>query len=279
MDEISYKIEPVGVIHSAAAETSKMPKEGLAEAKIEIFERYLPALQGLEYFSHVYLICFFHKSDRELLKLDRQKMMLKYEQCDDLPLGVFASRSPSRPNPLSITIVKIKSIRGNIIEAGYCDAIDGTPVIDIKPYNGGIDHFMGVSLPPLVPAKYDIKLKWFRRIIENVTGYDDALSLVIAKIFADAFCRGYHYNDGNVKIAVSNVARLIDAAIFLADAVFSGGRIKVVEEKKFEVTFIKNEKSLKYALALDYNRLHEIVGIENRKNSELFDIIEEYREI
>ena len=279
MNEEGFNIYPIGVVRCAIGATSEMPKDGVTEAKIEIFEKYLPALCGLEKFSHIYLTCFFHKSDRTLLKLDRERILLRFDNCDDAPLGVFASRSPSRPNPLSLTVVKVKAIKDNIIEVSHCDAIDGTPVVDIKPYNGGIDRFMNLSFPACVPKKYEMKIRWIKRIIENVTGENDAISSVIARIFADAFQRGYHYNDKKVKIAVSNIAKLIDSAIFLADATFSSRRLSVVTANNFEITFIRNERSLKYSLAIDYKKIGEIDGLDLKKNCELFDIIEECREI
>jgi len=274
MNETEFKINPIGVVHSAISETSKMPKDGISEAKIEIFEKYLPAMHGLEKFSHIYLMCFFHKSDRSLLRIDPQKVHFRYANCEDAPLGVFSGRSPARPNPIALTVVKIKAIQGREIEVEHCDAVDGTPVVDIKPYNGGIDRFMNLSIPSNAPKKLDMKLRWVERIITNVTGSSDAAAKIIAKIFVDAFDRGYVYTDKNVWLVVSNIPRLIDSALFLADATFSSGRLMVINEKDFKITFIRGSASLKYRLAAEGGIDEIIAGKEDKNIEELFEVAE-----
>jgi len=244
----SYTIKPIGVVHSPVTETKKVPKHGVPLATIEIFDEYLDGLHGLDKFSHIYLLCFFHKSERNFLQIDLDKIQFKYVGCVDPPLGVFAGRSPARPNPVSITIVKIKSFKGNIITVENCDAVDGTPVVDIKPYNGGIDRQMNIVGPTNVPKSFDMKMTWVRRIIENVTGKDDRLTKAIARAFVDAFERGYDYRSKKVKIAVANNPRLVDSAIFLADATFSSGRIAVGREKEFGISFKCGRRKVEYRL-------------------------------
>ncbi|HNY11049.1 MAG TPA: tRNA (N6-threonylcarbamoyladenosine(37)-N6)-methyltransferase TrmO [Candidatus Wallbacteria bacterium] len=265
MKEISYAVNPVGIVHSNIYDTSKMPKEGIPTARIEIFDKYIPALHGLEKFSHIYLICFFHKSNRDLLQVDLEKIRFRYDQCTDPPLGVFAGRSPSRPNPVSLTVVKILSINGNVIEVENCDAVEGTPVIDIKPYNGGIDQVMNMVSPTTVPKNRELKLKWVHRIVKNVTGREDSLTWAIAKSFVEAFERGFDYRSKHVHIIVSDVAELVDSAIFLSNATFSSGRITVKKNKRREIIFKTAEKSFECSIAEDAEKhaSEEIISGEN----------------
>lgn len=251
MKNTTFKLNPIGIVHSPIAKTNLMPKIGIPEAKIEIFEEYIPALHGLDKFSHIYLMCFFHQSDRTVLQLDEDKIKFKYSGCDEPPRGVFCGRSPVRPNPVSLTVVKILSINGNIIEIENCDAIDGTPVIDIKAYNPGSDSFMNVDSLSMFPKNKDLRLKWICRTIKNVTGKEDHLTLKIAHIFMDAFSRGFDYRQKDISIKVSNIPELIDSAMFLTGASFSSGRISIENNSEFHIRFQKDSKILMYSLADD----------------------------
>lgn len=267
-----YKIKPIGVVHSPVTETKKVPKHGVPSATIEIFDEYLPALHGLEKFSHIYLMCFFHKSDRGVMRIDLDKIQFKYVGCDDPPLGVFAGRSPSRPNPVSLTIVKIKSFEGNFITVENCDAVDGTPVVDIKPYNGGIDRIMNIKGPTNVPKSFEMKMVWVRRIIKNVTGRDDRLSKAIARAFVDAFERGFDYRAKKIRIKVAGVPELIDSAIFLADATFSSGRISVGRKREFGISFDDGRRKIEYRLLRDLGKFRSDDDVLSGPIGEVFDI-------
>ena len=93
---------------------------------------YEKALDGVEDFSHIYVIFWMHKigdAERRTLKTHPRGRM-------DLPLlGVFATRSPLRPNPIGLTIVELLGRKGNVLTVRGLDTFDGTPVIDVKPYN------------------------------------------------------------------------------------------------------------------------------------------------
>lgn len=115
----SFQIFPVGVVRKSEQAT-----------RIEIFGPYSGALLGLEGFSHIFVFFWFHENDTP----DRRKTLRVHPRNDkENPLtGVFATHSPLRPNLVGLTLCKIKSIRDNHIEIEDIDAIDGTPVIDIK---------------------------------------------------------------------------------------------------------------------------------------------------
>ncbi|MGQ9469962.1 MAG: tRNA (N6-threonylcarbamoyladenosine(37)-N6)-methyltransferase TrmO [Nitrososphaerales archaeon] len=127
--EISLK--PIGYVRTDADEdTIKKDRESVL-SEIIVSEELTEALDGIEEFSHLFIIFYMHKAFTEQLSLKvhpRGRL--------DLPLvGVFATRSPYRPNPIGLTLVKLIERDGNKIKVRGLDAIDGTPVIDIKPYD------------------------------------------------------------------------------------------------------------------------------------------------
>ena len=134
MDKI--EIRPIGIIHTPYAEPRDMPIQGRfrenVEGWIELQERYLPGLKDLDQFSHLILIYYFHRSDREALE--------GRPYLEDHTHGIFAIRSPHRPNHLGLSIVKLQRIEGNRIYFTEVDMLDGTPLLDIKPY---VEHFDG----------------------------------------------------------------------------------------------------------------------------------------
>ncbi len=128
IDRISYK--PIGVIHSPFKEAKGTPIQPTAAKKVvgvvEVFPEYAEGLKDLEGFSHVILIYHFHLSKKHSLTV---KPFL-----DDQEHGVFATRSPSRPNPIGISVVRLLSVEKNKLHIQGLDVVDGTPLLDIKPY-------------------------------------------------------------------------------------------------------------------------------------------------
>ena len=128
MNKIEY--EPIGIIHSPF----KVPKGVPIQSKsakgicgtIEMFPEYREGLDGLNDFSHVILIYHFHLAKKSSLKVK--------PYMDDKMHGVFSTRSPSRPNPIGISIVHLVKIDNNIVHIENVDILDKTPLLDIKPY-------------------------------------------------------------------------------------------------------------------------------------------------
>ncbi len=125
----------IGIIRSPYKESKDIPIQGTfkreAEAWLELKDKYVPGLKDLDKFSHAILIYYFHKSEREEIEgmpfLEQNKH------------GIFAIRSPHRPNHIGFSIVKIKSIKGNRMYFTEVDILDRTPLLDIKPYVGYFD--------------------------------------------------------------------------------------------------------------------------------------------
>jgi tRNA-Thr(GGU) m(6)t(6)A37 methyltransferase TsaA len=128
MNEIKYK--PIGVVHSPFKEPKGTPIQPAGakniDGTVELFPEYAEGLKDLEGFSHIILIYHFHLSKEASLKV-RPYM-------DSEVHGVFAMRGPSRPNPVGISIVRLVRIEENILYIQDVDVVDGTPLLDIKPY-------------------------------------------------------------------------------------------------------------------------------------------------
>ena len=126
----TYELTPVGVVRSALTQRDQAPRqgnEGAPDAWIDVTPSLVVGLDGLEVGQAIIVVTWFHQSRREVLTL--------HPRGDpNLPLsGVFATRSPDRPNPLGLHRVTILEIAGSSLKVGPLEAIDGTPVVDIKP--------------------------------------------------------------------------------------------------------------------------------------------------
>ncbi|MGZ8447930.1 MAG: tRNA (N6-threonylcarbamoyladenosine(37)-N6)-methyltransferase TrmO [Candidatus Deferrimicrobiaceae bacterium] len=148
-----YIVRPIGVVRSALKDPADAPKQGALtdqEAEIVVDPAYLPALDGLERRvaptgnaafgdnahpkdGKIVVICWMHLSDRGRLKVHPRGQEERPER------GVFSTRSPNRPNPVSLHTVTLLSIEGNVLRVRGMDAIDGTPVVDIKPHSPELD--------------------------------------------------------------------------------------------------------------------------------------------
>jgi len=117
----------IGIIHSPYKLISDVPRRCRKEiSEIEIFEEYQQGLKDIEKFSHIHVFYWLHKSKGYFLHVKTP--------WDDTPHGLFTTRSPHRPNPIAQSTVKLIERRGNILKVKELDAIDGTPLLDIKPY-------------------------------------------------------------------------------------------------------------------------------------------------
>ena len=129
MQATEFIMRPIGVIHSPfldKKETPIQPTRSQARGQVEIYPEFVEGLQDVEGFSHLILLYAFHLSGEYRLRV---KPFL-----DDQPRGLFATRYPSRPNPLGLSIVRLVVRQANLLEIDGVDVLDGTPLLDIKPY-------------------------------------------------------------------------------------------------------------------------------------------------
>ncbi len=134
MKAIQYK--PIGIIRSPFKDPKGMPIQPTGargvSGTVELQAEYENGLKDLEGFSHIILIHHFHLSEGYSLKM---KPFL-----DDTPRGVFATRAPRRPNPIGISVVRLEKIEGTTLYISNIDIVDGTPLLDIKPYVPDFDR-------------------------------------------------------------------------------------------------------------------------------------------
>ena len=128
--ENSYRLKPIGLIRSALKRRKNAPRqgaEGAPDAWLEISLRFAGALSGISVGEEIIVLTWFHQARREVQKVHPRGNK-------HAPLtGVFATRSPDRPNPIGLHRVTVQKIVGNRYKIGPIEAIDGTPIVDIKP--------------------------------------------------------------------------------------------------------------------------------------------------
>lgn len=128
------ELKPIGMIHSLYKERHEAPRQGRFcehPSVIEIFPEFQPALKGIEKVSHVFVLYWLDQADRQVLQSPTS--------FSETPLGVFVSRSPNRPNPIALCIAEILEIDGNRLTVCGVDALDGSPLLDMKIYSPEID--------------------------------------------------------------------------------------------------------------------------------------------
>ncbi len=130
----TVRLRPVGVVRSHFKEPADLPPPAFAPPRffervtgqIEVFPEFVAGLDDLEGFSHVIVLFHFHRSTGFKLKTVPPGQVG--------PRGIFSTRSPHRPNPLGMTVVKLLRRDGPVLEVSGLDLVDGTPVLDLKPY-------------------------------------------------------------------------------------------------------------------------------------------------
>lgn len=137
----SLELRPIGVIHSPYRSREETPYQGCERdeiCQIELFKEFEEGLKDIEGFSHIILIYWFHKSQGYHL--------LVKTPWDTKLHGLFTTRSPNRPCPLGLCVVELVAREKNILKVRGLDAIDGTPLLDIKPYIPAIDEKVRVEI-------------------------------------------------------------------------------------------------------------------------------------
>jgi tRNA (adenine37-N6)-methyltransferase len=143
IEPVTYR--PIGIIHTPFTSVDGMPIQPTAavgvRGSIVLDAQFSPALLDLEGFSHLTLLYHLHEI--------RRAQLVVVPFLDDTPHGVFATRSPARPNPIGISTVRLLEVRECTLEIADVDMLDGTPLLDIKPYVPAFDD------------RHDARLGWF----------------------------------------------------------------------------------------------------------------------
>ena len=129
------ELTPIGVIHSPYKKRGQAPRQGRLsnnEVTLEIYPEFVPALKGIDRYSHLIVLYWADRADREILQ--------SYTPHNDQErVGVFSSRSPNRPNPISYCAASLLRQEGDQLIVRWIDALDGSPLLDIKPYSPALD--------------------------------------------------------------------------------------------------------------------------------------------
>ena len=151
---MTIQFEPIGIIHSPFKDLEGMPIQpgGAAgvKGKIEVFEQYQAGLADLEGFSHVYLLYHFHMSRGFDLRV--------VPFMDEMQRGLFSTRAPKRPNPIGLSIVGLDFVKAGVLHVSNVDVLDGTPLLDIKPY------------APEFDAQENVRTGWLGKAGTRVSG-------------------------------------------------------------------------------------------------------------
>ena len=126
---IDFNMHPIGVIHSPFTQKNQtpiQPTRSQAIGSVEVYPEFAVGLQDIDGFSHLILLYVFHRSD------DYSLLVTPF--LDHRERGLFATRYPMRPNPIGLSIVELKIVQENFLTVEGIDVLDGTPLLDIKPY-------------------------------------------------------------------------------------------------------------------------------------------------
>lgn len=152
---MKIEFQPIGIIHSPFTDLTQMPiqptGEASADGSAEIFPEYRDGLKDLDGFSHLILLYYLHKTPRVDLVVT--------PFLDQESHGIFSTRAPTRPNPIGLSIVNLVAVKGGWLEFANIDILDGTPLLDIKPYVPEFDQPANVRIGWLAAARDQIPQK------------------------------------------------------------------------------------------------------------------------
>jgi len=143
-------VEPIGTIHTLYKTLPECPRQGTHSdvvCEIEVFDEFEHGLTDIDGFSHLIILYWLHSHTKSKISREDYSMMVQ-TPWDTEPHGLFTTRSPRRPNPIGVSVVKLLARVDNVLKIKGVDVLDGTPLIDIKPY---VPTFDGVD---------DVKIGW-----------------------------------------------------------------------------------------------------------------------
>lgn len=127
---MSFEVRPIGIVHTPFVQPAGTPIQPVyaesAEGIVEVLEPFTKGLADLEGFDRIWLVYWFHQSAGGKMRV------IPYR--DTQERGLFATRAPARPNPIGLSCVALQRIEGNLLYVRALDILDGTPLLDIKPY-------------------------------------------------------------------------------------------------------------------------------------------------
>lgn len=200
---MEISIAPVAYIKSETKTTDQMPFHGVT-SKIVLEPGFVDGLKNIELNSHLWVLCWFHESRRDLLLSSPKRIN---PDCDEY--GVFALRTPSRPNPIALTLVKLLQVEGDVLTVSGLDGIDGTPILDIKPYFEK-DIIFAPMTPYIRPSREHERWKLFYELAVNHYGQDCEELCVAVEMALYAEDRLGRLTDAELAVDIKGSACLVD---------------------------------------------------------------------
>jgi len=251
--ERNMVLAPIGIVHSSILDTKarKMPLRGV-EAEIEVFDEYVAGLEGIETKSHIFVLCWLHKGDQDVLQIKPCKRFFPDGVVPEWvsARGVFATRSPARPNPISLTVTELLGRNGNRLKV-ILDVVDGTPVIDIKPYSVGWDCIFGARGGE---GRFYGNVASYASLLKEALNFhgEECPGLAIGVRIALKMTRDLKMNmrEPGLKLFVKAGGCLIDAMQALSGATLGNKRLTIEQTNDCgeSVAFLYGEKSIEFEI-------------------------------
>ncbi len=228
--ELTDLLVVIGRIRSPWQHTHDIPLHG-GPATIEIAPAFEAALEGVERASHLVVIAYLHKADRSVLRASPRKLRIEAPPC-----GVFATRSPARPNPLALSTVELLKREGCVLHVEPLDLLDGTPVVDLKTYSPGWDNVFsaqGVRRVSSSRLPEDLLISFLQRDLRNHLGRHATASRAQAAVRLVARAArqlDIDPRDPELSMEVGGCDVVTDALMAMTGASFASGRISVVTD-------------------------------------------------
>jgi tRNA-Thr(GGU) m(6)t(6)A37 methyltransferase TsaA len=130
----TYQVKPIGVIRSPYKNLRETPRQGKlckTLCEIEVYPEYVEGLEGIEAYRHLIILYWMHRSRRDQVRARPPNA--------ERERGVFSTRSPDRPNPIGLCLTELVAVEDNRLKVRWLDALDGSPLLDVKPYQAEID--------------------------------------------------------------------------------------------------------------------------------------------
>lgn len=154
-----FDVTPIGVVRTGATDSDIRAEKQDIEGELQVFPEFAPALEGIDGYSHLFVVCYFDRLRPDQigpLQVRPRRLVRTGVKPEDLPLlGVLALDSPTRPNPIGLTLVRLLEREGARLSVVGLDCFDGTPILDIKGYR-----------PDYRPSGFSVP-EWYTRLMDD----------------------------------------------------------------------------------------------------------------
>jgi tRNA-Thr(GGU) m(6)t(6)A37 methyltransferase TsaA len=253
-------IRPIGIVHQSGDYGNCITEPG-EQACIEVFPEFAPGLLGIEANTHIVVMGWLHEAKRDRL----QVMRPNYDPDGDERVlrGVFACRSPMRPNPISITVARLLRVEGNRVYVDWVDLLDGTLVVDIKPHATGFEGvFSARSAREVSPLAVQDEARLQRGMVREAENFHGERCRGLAlgvRVTIEAMRRlGVGQKDPDLTVEVGRDGCIADTLQALSGATFGNGRLSVSADGAFRLrhrgrtlTFLPPEIDVGFKEALE----------------------------